>query len=859
MSFLHLRGFLACLLASLLLPGLAFAKPDTRPAPLPAAQVPVKGKPKARPLRLKKPAAVRFVRKVVPQKKQKPATAAKPAKPAKVAKKKALVKKVALGFVPFAHAVLLNGGSSPASNYYSHVLYLRMMRAALQKQGLADRDITIFASDGNSSKADQAIRTGPSVDKVGWLFAHRRAYRMFQRKPDLINTRLKNKKLLVAKNKVFASNVKKLASNLRSKKPLLFFVTDHGTRNRREKNNQQISMWHEDLSVRDYHKALRPLGQRRVISVMSQCYSGGFVWSVFRKPGRFGVPQGNRCGFYATLPSRPAYGCFPQTKLQKEIGHAYRFIRAMGQSKTLNDAHERVLMSDVTPDIPARSSDLYLRELLQGDARADKANANKLVDSILQKYSSKGYKGMEADLRLMSEIARRFGVARPMTMAALLIQIKNLKKKYRWYRQASRMWRSAFVSARDAHLNALFRNDRSLYRQYLHTFPNRRRRRYRRRRYRGRRNRRRRRVRFNAWTRKKLKAQLQTKFLHYVEARPGLKKRLHTLYKKKRQMSAAAFQLQVQKAAFERMQLLFFRVAGRLLLANSRELELRAHRQGLQRLLTCERTPLSKPKQQALTLPPVNYVSKHKLPMPSWFGISFRRVNRRVFPSATSGAVVVENVYLNTPAHKAGIKQGDVILTMNGHILRERYEIRERVMTSPAGVKVPYRMLRNGKLMKRTIVFQKLLEPPSLKMRPVIGSRLNTLLSAKSLNPKMVLPSLKKDTTLLFFWATWCGPCKAALPALRHLQRAYGRLGLKVVTVSNESSGVIHRWLKKKKPGFLPFVNVSDSKRSLSRFLRVRATPTFVILKEGRVVYSHVGYTKMKKFEAKLARFVRQK
>lgn len=877
-----------------------------------------------------------------------------PSKPQPETKKSVGVAKKSSPTVPgvFAHAVLLNGGQNAQINFYSHVLYLRMMRQLMNELGIHDNDISIIAADGDDPKPDQAILLEKKRPEQ-WLFAYRPEERFFPRSPSLINTVIKGKSLHTATKKQINSLFKTLAQQTKgSKKPVFLFVTDHGTPDRKLKHhrNNRISLWQEDWSVNEFHKALRPFGRRKVVSVMSQCFSGSFMWSVFRKPGRFGIPLGDRCGFYATLPDRYAYGCFPETRLKKQVGHAYRFILAMRRAKTFDEAHREVLLTDMTPDVPHRSSDGYLFAMLREDAKAEGIAAHKMVDSILSKYKGRSYPGMKEDMALISGIAQRFGLIRPMDMETLRKQRKGLETRQKWWERVDHMWQDVYNTARSYHLaqiykakpelwksvNGLMRRDpeffRKLYQKHkelrqtpeliespnkvgmvrpLLSAP---------------------RVAQKVSTLAQTPCQVppppaddrktpppptqepgheghnhppgqhpphpphapsqppppavppavvpaptsvpavvetlspvktittvRSEFLNYLQARPRLFQRLHMLYRKKQEMSSYVFLIKTQIAALKRIELLFYRMAGQLLLHHDKHPEFQAYRNGMQNLIACEQTPIRPDsyKAPALQLEDAMVGAKHP-PLPSWFGISFRPVPEKERGTLPTGAVQVEAVYLNTPAKAAGMETGDIVVAVNREQLFEPFEIRERVMLAPPGKPTPMLVLRQGQLRSLAVALRRQTSPPPLKLPPLLGKFVPSLEPGRLLigDLKQKIPySSKKGTYLLYFWATWCGPCKMAFPQMRKWEKQFAPLGYRTITISNEKPQEILTWMRRgNNVQRMPFLNAYDLKMyELFREFRVQGTPTFVLVHNGQVKFVHIGFRYLDKFENALS------
>jgi cytochrome c biogenesis protein CcmG, thiol:disulfide interchange protein DsbE len=97
--------------------------------------------------------------------------------------------------------------------------------------------------------------------------------------------------------------------------------------------------------------------------------------------------------------------------------------------------------------------------------------------------------------------------------------------------------------------------------------------------------------------------------------------------------------------------------------------------------------------------------------------------------------------------------------------------------------------------------------------------------------------SLRNKVVLLDFWATWCGPCKAASPVMQSLHTKFGTKGLVVIGANAEGTGGDTKketaaYAKKHKYTYT-FTHSNDA---LSSKLGVVGLPTFILIDRKGVV-----------------------
>ena len=277
----------------------------------------------------------------------------------------------------------VGGGYAPTGNqisleknvhFFQHLLEARYPASQVQHD--------IFFSDGDDPGRDlQYVDADARLPRVNLLLA------TIFRKTNYLNHRYRSHQVPGVTGATTRSNLAdwfvEEGAQLKAGDRLLVYVTAHGGKSKdkkRPENTQLFLLNNQPILMTELTKHLDKISAEvPVVVVMVQCYSGGFANVIFKDgDSSKGLAQPNRCGFYATVQTRPAAGCTPD--INEENYHEYSsyfWAAILGATRTgqavsscdynedgvvsFSEAHAYALLTSSTIDISVKTSDAFLR------------------------------------------------------------------------------------------------------------------------------------------------------------------------------------------------------------------------------------------------------------------------------------------------------------------------------------------------------------------------------------------------------------------------------------------------------------------------------------------------------------------
>ena len=101
------------------------------------------------------------------------------------------------------------------------------------------------------------------------------------------------------------------------------------------------------------------------------------------------------------------------------------------------------------------------------------------------------------------------------------------------------------------------------------------------------------------------------------------------------------------------------------------------------------------------------------------------------------------------------------------------------------------------------------------------------------------LESLRGKVVVMDFWATWCPPCKAAMPGVQKLHEKFNGRAVAVYGITVKESGDPAKYMKEK--GYTYGLLLKGER--VTKAYRVKAVPVFYVIgPDGQIIYRKTGF-----------------
>ncbi|MGO4290669.1 TlpA family protein disulfide reductase [Chitinophaga sp. RAB17] len=151
---------------------------------------------------------------------------------------------------------------------------------------------------------------------------------------------------------------------------------------------------------------------------------------------------------------------------------------------------------------------------------------------------------------------------------------------------------------------------------------------------------------------------------------------------------------------------------------------------------------------------------------------------------------------------------------------------------------VRYPWLTEAKQLKETIITNK-----AQAMRLKSGQPMPSVKYPDANGQLAGLEKYKGKYLLVDFWASWCGPCRQAIPKVKELYAAYKDKGFEVVSISIDTDK--NAWKKAMKEEEMPWEQMlSDNKDKTMEQFQFSGIPTmYLVDSEGKIMERFTGYS----------------
>jgi peroxiredoxin len=220
-----------------------------------------------------------------------------------------------------------------------------------------------------------------------------------------------------------------------------------------------------------------------------------------------------------------------------------------------------------------------------------------------------------------------------------------------------------------------------------------------------------------------------------------------------------------------------------------------------------------------------------------WLGVELADA-----PPATAG-VLVRGVVPKSPAERAGLSAGDLIVAIDGERVDQPSAVVALIAQRWAGKRVSVLAQRGEATRLLAVELEPLPAQDEIMKMSYVGAPapgFDALKTVQGAAPAK-LADAKGKVVVLEFWATWCAVCRMLVPTMNDWHARYAAQGVTVLGVTSENVLLASQGATQLG---MTYPLASDESGEMTRAYRALALPTvFVIDRTGTVRDVMVGYS----------------